>query len=188
MVNGRAAAGRIWDAHGAVDPVTESIQRRWRHTVAATGHILGQPKHLNILRFRLSVRVRLVANAGRCGMLVDSVEPAVVVASPIDATLSSDPPELRRPRPFGKKGLRTAERYQRTAGWWSSQVMTAPSHGAGRRFKSALTHYITVTSRIHREAQRYFGRDLPCQVDGPCRYMEKREFDPETYDVLIGHM
>lgn len=42
-------------------------------------------------------------------------------------------------------------------------------------------------AEIHREAKRYFGRDLPCQLDGPCRYMEKREFNPEDYDVLIGH-
>ncbi|WP_217900859.1 hypothetical protein [Halorubrum ezzemoulense] len=42
-------------------------------------------------------------------------------------------------------------------------------------------------AEIHREAQRYFGKVLPCQLDGPCRYMEKREFNPEDYDVLIGH-
>ncbi|QZX99385.1 hypothetical protein [Halobaculum rubrum] len=40
---------------------------------------------------------------------------------------------------------------------------------------------------LHRNAERYFDQSLPCQQDGPCPYMEKREFDPHEYDVLIGH-
>lgn len=42
-------------------------------------------------------------------------------------------------------------------------------------------------AELHRDAERYFGEPLPCQEDGPCPYMEKREFNPEDYDVLIGH-
>ncbi|AXG10857.1 hypothetical protein [Haloplanus rubicundus] len=42
-------------------------------------------------------------------------------------------------------------------------------------------------AEIHENARQYFGRPLPCQQQGKCRYMERREFDPENYDVLIGH-
>jgi hypothetical protein len=42
-------------------------------------------------------------------------------------------------------------------------------------------------AEIHRKSKQYFGRELPCQLEGQCRYMEDREFDPEDYDVLIGH-
>ncbi|MFB6187216.1 MAG: hypothetical protein ABEI86_10165, partial [Halobacteriaceae archaeon] len=42
-------------------------------------------------------------------------------------------------------------------------------------------------AQIHENPQRYFGQQLPCQEDGPCPYMEKREFDPDAYDVLFGH-
>lgn len=42
-------------------------------------------------------------------------------------------------------------------------------------------------AEIHHKATQYFGRELPCQRNGRCLYMEKREFDPEDYDVLIGH-
>lgn len=40
---------------------------------------------------------------------------------------------------------------------------------------------------LHRHSNRYFGRPLPCQDGQECPYMEKREFDPNEYDVLIGH-
>ncbi|WP_092656335.1 Rrf2 family transcriptional regulator [Halorientalis persicus] len=42
-------------------------------------------------------------------------------------------------------------------------------------------------AELHRNAERYFGEQLPCQRDGRCSYMEKRDFVPENYDVLIGH-
>ena len=42
-------------------------------------------------------------------------------------------------------------------------------------------------AEIHENSQRYFGQKLPCQLDGGCQYMEKREFDPDDQDVLIGH-
>ena len=42
-------------------------------------------------------------------------------------------------------------------------------------------------AQLHRDAKRYFGGPLPCQQDGRCPYMESREFNPENYDVLIGH-
>jgi hypothetical protein len=42
-------------------------------------------------------------------------------------------------------------------------------------------------AEIHDQSEQYFGRSLPCQLDGQCQYMENREFDPNEYDVLIGH-
>jgi len=39
---------------------------------------------------------------------------------------------------------------------------------------------------IHGKAESRFGT-LPCQQNGECSYFEKRNFDPEEYDVLIGH-
>ncbi|MFC7113836.1 hypothetical protein ACFQH2_00955 [Natronoarchaeum sp. GCM10025703] len=42
-------------------------------------------------------------------------------------------------------------------------------------------------AELHRNAQRYFGEPLPCQREGRCSYMEKREFNPDDYDILIGH-
>ncbi|MDS0221123.1 hypothetical protein NDI54_07165 [Haloarcula sp. S1AR25-5A] len=42
-------------------------------------------------------------------------------------------------------------------------------------------------AEIHRKSKQYFGSKLPCQHDGPCQYMDAREFNPEDYDVLIGH-
>lgn len=42
-------------------------------------------------------------------------------------------------------------------------------------------------AEIHNHSKKYFGQKLPCQQGGQCRYMEKRDFDPEDYDVLIGH-
>lgn len=42
-------------------------------------------------------------------------------------------------------------------------------------------------AQIHRDSNQYFGQPLPCQQDGRCPYMVKREFDPDDYDVLIGH-
>lgn len=42
-------------------------------------------------------------------------------------------------------------------------------------------------AEIHENSTRYFGRKLPCQQHGQCRYIENRNFDPEDYDVLIGH-
>jgi hypothetical protein len=40
---------------------------------------------------------------------------------------------------------------------------------------------------IHDRSEYHFGEPLPCQRDGECRYIERREFDPTEYDVLIGH-
>ncbi|MGB9986205.1 hypothetical protein [Salarchaeum japonicum] len=42
-------------------------------------------------------------------------------------------------------------------------------------------------AQLHQNAERYFEERLPCQHDGRCPYMESRDFDPENYDVLIGH-
>ena len=42
-------------------------------------------------------------------------------------------------------------------------------------------------ANIHENAKAYFGQSLPCQKDGRCSYMEQREFEPDEYDVLIGH-
>ncbi len=41
--------------------------------------------------------------------------------------------------------------------------------------------------QIHEHPERYVGEPLPCQQDGRCPYIEKREFDPAEYNVLIGH-
>lgn len=40
---------------------------------------------------------------------------------------------------------------------------------------------------IHKNATDIFGEELPCQVEGNCPYMEGREYDPEDFDVLVGH-
>jgi len=42
-------------------------------------------------------------------------------------------------------------------------------------------------AELHEHSNRYFSGDLPCQREGQCQYMDKRGFDPENYDVLIGH-
>jgi len=42
-------------------------------------------------------------------------------------------------------------------------------------------------AELHRKAERYFGRPLPCQHEGRCPYIESRKFTPKNYDVLIGH-
>lgn len=40
---------------------------------------------------------------------------------------------------------------------------------------------------LHKQAGELFGEPLPCQQDGECSYFSAREFDPEEFDVLIGH-
>jgi hypothetical protein len=40
---------------------------------------------------------------------------------------------------------------------------------------------------IHKAAEYVLGRPLPCQENGPCPYKSKWDFDPDDYDVLIGH-
>lgn len=40
---------------------------------------------------------------------------------------------------------------------------------------------------IHGHAERVLGEPLPCQNDNVCEYQSKWDFDPEEYDVLIGH-
>lgn len=40
---------------------------------------------------------------------------------------------------------------------------------------------------IHKYGESELGRPLPCQEDGRCPYSAKWEFDPDEYDVLIGH-
>lgn len=40
---------------------------------------------------------------------------------------------------------------------------------------------------IHTEDCELFGEPLPCQQEGDCPYFAARDFDPEEYDVLIGH-
>lgn len=40
---------------------------------------------------------------------------------------------------------------------------------------------------IHAHAENALGRPLPCQEDGRCPYSAKWDFEPDDYDVLIGH-
>jgi len=40
---------------------------------------------------------------------------------------------------------------------------------------------------IHAHAENAIGRPLPCQEDGRCPYSSKWDFEPDDYDVLIGH-
>ncbi|PHQ46840.1 hypothetical protein DJ68_05120 [Halorubrum sp. C3] len=42
-------------------------------------------------------------------------------------------------------------------------------------------------AELHRNSKRYFGQKLPCQQGGRCSYMEKRDLEPENFDVLVGH-
>lgn len=42
-------------------------------------------------------------------------------------------------------------------------------------------------AEIHQRAEHYLGETLPCQHNSECPYMEARDFDPENYDVLVGH-
>lgn len=41
--------------------------------------------------------------------------------------------------------------------------------------------------KIHKEASRLFGEDLPCQHHGQCPFIEKLSIEVEDYDVLLGH-
>lgn len=41
--------------------------------------------------------------------------------------------------------------------------------------------------QIHKFAEGELGRPLPCQEHGECPYSAKWRFDPDDYDVLIGH-
>ena len=40
---------------------------------------------------------------------------------------------------------------------------------------------------IHANYERWFGAKMPCQIDHACPYSAKWEFDPDDYDVIIGH-
>ncbi|WP_410766419.1 winged helix-turn-helix domain-containing protein [Haloferax sp. DFSO60] len=40
---------------------------------------------------------------------------------------------------------------------------------------------------IHREAECLFGEQLPCTREGNCGYLANQDYDPEEYDVLVGH-
>lgn len=40
---------------------------------------------------------------------------------------------------------------------------------------------------LHNRAISIFGESLPCQTDGECPYLQRREYSPTDYDVLIGH-
>lgn len=40
---------------------------------------------------------------------------------------------------------------------------------------------------IHGQAKMLFGQELPCNKNGTCRYVSNRDFDPDEYEVLIGH-
>jgi len=40
---------------------------------------------------------------------------------------------------------------------------------------------------IHMHAETELGEPLPCQREGKCPYAAKWDFDPDDYDVLIGH-
>lgn len=64
-----------------------------------------------------------------------------------------------------------------------------PTMGADRPIEDAVNKIYEAGisgAEIHRNAKQYFGRNLPCQ-SGQCPYMAKKEFDPENYNVLIGH-
>lgn len=41
--------------------------------------------------------------------------------------------------------------------------------------------------KIHKRSRKLFGESLPCQRDSQCPYMADREYDPDDYDILIGH-
>lgn len=40
---------------------------------------------------------------------------------------------------------------------------------------------------IHELGEDRFGEPLPCQKEGDCPYIAKRNVDPEDFDVLLGH-
>lgn len=40
---------------------------------------------------------------------------------------------------------------------------------------------------LHRQAKELFGERLPCQQHGNCSYFSAKDFDPDEFDVLIGH-
>lgn len=42
-------------------------------------------------------------------------------------------------------------------------------------------------AEIHQRAEYYLDESLPCQENSECPYMDARDFDPENYDVLVGH-
>ncbi|GGI95123.1 hypothetical protein GCM10008995_01590 [Halobellus salinus] len=41
--------------------------------------------------------------------------------------------------------------------------------------------------KIHEEASRLYGEDLPCQHDSQCPFIQKLSIEVEDYDVLLGH-
>jgi hypothetical protein len=62
------------------------------------------------------------------------------------------------------------------------------SHGEdwARRAKDWY-HRGATPKDIHKNAEYELGRPLPCQEHGSCQYASKWDFDPDDYDVLIGH-
>lgn len=58
---------------------------------------------------------------------------------------------------------------------WSENVLSLYNEGARPK-------------EIHKHAVDQFGRPLPCEEDGDgCPYKSKWNFDPDDYDLLIGH-
>lgn len=57
---------------------------------------------------------------------------------------------------------------------WSGKVHEWYSRGA-------------TPGKIHAHAEHTFGEPLPCQRDRTCPYSDGWDFDPEDYDVLVGH-
>lgn len=60
----------------------------------------------------------------------------------------------------------------------------------GKEWKETVMawyHADATPKSIHKFVEGEFGRPLPCQEDGRCRYTAMWDFDPDEYDVLIGH-
>ncbi|MFD1563094.1 hypothetical protein ACFR99_05995 [Haloarchaeobius amylolyticus] len=57
---------------------------------------------------------------------------------------------------------------------WKNKVLTLYERGA-------MPH------EIHNHASRHFGEELPCDKEGACPFKKRWDFDPDEYDVLIGH-
>lgn len=57
---------------------------------------------------------------------------------------------------------------------WKSRVMSLYQEGARPK-------------EIHKQAVEQFGEPLPCEEGNGCPYKSKWDFEPEDYDLLIGH-
>jgi hypothetical protein len=61
-------------------------------------------------------------------------------------------------------------------------------HGDGWKNRVFQLYNSGVTpGEIHGLAKAKFGEEPPCQREGNCPYISKRDFDPSSYDVLLGH-